>query len=64
VKKTDTSKLQNYKFEGLEEVLPRFRSTSVVVLSGGRKGGRSNNRKAHRPDIRRSSRWVKMYMEV
>lgn len=57
-------KLEGSALVGLAEVAPKFRSSSVVVLSGGRKHGGRNNRRSRRKDISRSSRWIKLYAEV
>lgn len=51
-------------FVGLNSVLPKFRTASVVILRGGKKRGGSGTKKKRYKDIRRSSRWIRLYMEV
>jgi hypothetical protein len=56
--------VENDKYYGLREVLPKFRSTSVVVLSSSKRGV-SRRRSRRRFDaVRRSLRWQKLYLEV
>lgn len=53
----------NRKLRGLRKVLPKFYSTSVVVLSGRKRSGGRRSRKRF-DGARKSARWRRLYLEV